>query len=71
MVFHLRQIGKLKLFNRKKPAGTSQENLGSENKAAENPLSSNLDNQGIALGISGADMQAPIKNVSCFRKLPA
>ncbi|MCX6643939.1 MAG: type II/IV secretion system ATPase subunit [Candidatus Bathyarchaeota archaeon] len=70
MVFHLRQIGKLKLFNRKKPAGTSQENLGSENKVAENLLSSNLDNQGIALGISGAEMQAPIKNVTVLENYP-
>ena len=67
MVFN-KQIGKL--FNRKKTVDIPQES-GAENNVAENPLSSNLDNPSMELGISGAEVQAPIKEVTVIESLSA
>ena len=53
MVFN-KQMGKL--FNRKKTVGAPQ-NIGADNEVAGNPLKSNLNNQNVDLGISGAAIQ--------------
>jgi hypothetical protein len=60
MVFE-KQIGRL--FNRKKTVDNSQD-VGAENSAGENQLSSNLDNPVIVTGISGAAVQAPVKDLA-------
>jgi len=66
MVFE-KQIGKL--FNRKKTVDNPQ-NIGAENNVAENPLSSNLDDPSMKLGISGAAVQAPIKDLAILEHYP-
>ena len=67
MVFH-KEIGKL--FNRKKLVDIPQKNISSENNVAENALSSNLAGQNIELGISRAETQAPIENISILENYP-
>ena len=66
MVFE-KQIGKL--FNRKKTVDNPQE-IGAENNATANPLSSNLDNPSVKLGLSGAAAEAPIKDLAVIESYP-
>ncbi len=66
MVFE-KQLGKL--FNRKKTVDNPQ-NIGAENSVAGNPLSSNLVNPSMKLGISGVAAQAPIKDLAILESYP-